>query len=53
MKLLDSSFQRLSTTGMTVKISFTVKPGAYLVRSVLGASEGEQLTARNATTVIP
>jgi VWFA-related protein len=53
MKLLDSSVQRLSTTGMTVKISFTVKPGTYLVRSVLGASEGEQLTARNATTVIP
>jgi VWFA-related protein len=53
MKLLDSSVQRLSTTGLIVKISFTVKPGTYLVRSVLGASEGEQLTARNATTVIP
>jgi hypothetical protein len=53
MKLLDSSVQRLSTTGMTVKISFTVKPGTYLVRSVLGASEGEQLTARNTITVIP
>lgn len=53
MKLLDSSVQRLSTTGLIVKISFSVKPGTYLVRSVLGASEGEQLTARNATTVIP
>jgi hypothetical protein len=53
MKLLDSSVQRLSTTGLTVKISFTVKPGTYLVRSVLSASEGEQLTARNARTIIP
>jgi VWFA-related protein len=53
MKLLDSSVQRLSTTGLTVKISFSVKPGTYLVRSVVGASEGEQLTARNAMTVIP
>lgn len=53
MKLLDSSVQRLSTTGLTVKISFTVKPGTYLVRSVVGASQGEQLTARNAMTVIP
>jgi hypothetical protein len=53
LKLLDSSVQRLNTTGLTVKISFAVKPGTYLVRSVVSASEGEQLTARNATTVIP
>jgi hypothetical protein len=53
MKLLDSSVQRFNTTGLSVKISFTVKPGTYLVRSVVGASEGEQLTARNAMTIIP
>jgi VWFA-related protein len=53
VKLLDSSVERLSTTGLTVKISFAVKPGTYLVRSVVSASEGEQLTAQNATSVIP
>lgn len=53
MKLLDSSVERLSPTGLTVKIKFAVKTGSYLVRSVVSASEGEQLTARNATTVIP
>lgn len=53
MKLLDSSVQQFNTTGLSVKISFTVKPGTYLVRSVVGASEGEQLTARNARTIIP
>jgi hypothetical protein len=36
-----------------LKISFTVKPGTYLVRSVVSVSDGEQLTARNGTTVIP
>jgi VWFA-related protein len=53
LKLLDTSFQRLNTTGLTLKMSFAVKPGTYLVRSVVSASEGEQLTARNATTAIP
>jgi len=53
LKLQDSSVERLSATGFTIKISFTVKPGTYLVRSVVRGSEGEQLTARNVTTVIP
>jgi len=53
LKLQDSSVERLSASGFTIKISFTVKPGTYLVRSVVRGSEGEQLTARNATTVIP
>jgi hypothetical protein len=53
LKLQDSTMQRLSTTGLTVKIVFTVKPGTYLVRSVVHGSQDEQLTARNVTAIIP
>jgi len=53
LKLKDTTVERLSNTGFTVRIAFTVKPGTYLVRSVVRGSEGEQLTARNTTTVIP
>lgn len=53
LKLKDSTVERLSHTGFTIKIAFTVKPGTYLVRSVVRGSEGEQMSARNATTVIP
>jgi VWFA-related protein len=53
LKLTASTVERLSATGFTIKIAFTVKPGTYLVRSVVRGSEGEQMTARNMTTVIP
>jgi len=53
LKLQDSTMQRLSATGFTIKIVFTVKPGTYLVRSVVRGSQDEQLTARNTTAVIP
>jgi hypothetical protein len=52
LKLQDSTMERLNTTGFTIKIVFTVKPGTYLVRSVVRGSEGEQLTARNVLAVI-
>jgi VWFA-related protein len=53
LKLTDSTVERLNQTGFTIKIAFTVKPGTYLVRSVVHGSEGGQMTARNTTTVIP
>jgi hypothetical protein len=53
LKLQDTTVQRLSAIGFTIKIAFTVKPGTYLVRSVVRGSEGDQLTARNMATVIP
>jgi hypothetical protein len=53
LKLKDSTVERLGATGFTIKIAFTVKPGTYLVRSVVRGSEGDQMTARNMTTVIP
>jgi VWFA-related protein len=53
MRLLDTTYNRLSRTGLTVKSSFTVKPGRYLVRQVVRDSEGSQMAARNGAVEIP
>jgi VWFA-related protein len=53
LKLTDSTMERMSQTGLTLKIVFTVRPGTYRVRSVVQGSEEDQLTARNLVTVIP
>lgn len=53
MRLLDATFEKLSRTGLTVKSSFAVKPGKYMIRQVVRDSEGAQMTARNGTVVIP
>jgi len=53
MKLLDATYERLSRSGLTVKSSFDVKPGTYLVRLVVRDSEGAQMAARNGAVVIP
>ncbi len=52
MRLLDATFEKLSHTGLTVKSSFHVKPGRYMVRQVVRDSEGAQMAARNGTVVI-
>jgi VWFA-related protein len=53
MRLLDTTVDRLGRTGITVKSSFDVKPGTYLVRQVVRDSEGAQMAARNGAVVIP
>jgi VWFA-related protein len=53
MKLLDATYEKLSHSGFTVKSSFDVKPGTYLVRLVVRDSEGAQMAARNGAVVIP
>jgi VWFA-related protein len=53
MKLLDSTLERLDRSGLTVKSSFDVKPGTYLVRLVVRDKEGELMAARNGAVVIP
>jgi len=53
MKLKDTTYDRLSHSGFTVKSSFDVKPGTYLVRLVVRDSEGAQMAARNGAVVIP
>jgi hypothetical protein len=53
MKLLDTTFERLSHSGFTLKSSFDVKPGTYLVRMVVRDAEGAQMAARNGAVSIP
>ena len=53
MFLKDTTYERLTRTGFTVKSSFTIKPGRYLVRQVVRDSEGSQMAARNGAVEIP
>jgi len=53
MKLRDATLRRLDRAGITVKSSFDVKPGNYLVRLVVRDKEGELMAARNGAVVIP
>ena len=53
MRLLEPTLDRLSRSGFTVKSSFDIKPGTYLVRLVVRDAEGAQMAARNGAVVIP
>jgi VWFA-related protein len=53
MKLLDGTLEKLGRSGISVKSSFDVKPGSYLVRLVVRDAEGEQMAAKNGAVVIP
>jgi VWFA-related protein len=53
MKLLDTTYEKLSHTGLVVKSSFEVKPGRYMIRQVVRDSEGSQMAARNGAVEIP
>jgi VWFA-related protein len=53
MNLLDTTYTRLSRSGFTVKTSFDVRPGTYLVRLVVRDAVGAQMAARNGAVVIP
>jgi VWFA-related protein len=53
MRLLDPTLTRLNHNGLTVKSSFDVKPGTYLVRMVVRDGEGAQMAAKNGAVTIP
>jgi len=53
MKLLDTTYERLSHSGLTLKSSYEVKPGSYMVRLVVRDGEGSQMAARNGAVTIP
>jgi len=53
MRLLDTTYDRLSRTGLVMKSSFDLKPGKYMVRQVIRDSEGSQMAAKNGAVVIP
>ncbi len=52
MRLRDETLQRLSS-GITVRTSFDVKPGTYLVRLVVRDAEGQMMSAQNGAVDIP
>jgi VWFA-related protein len=53
MRLLDTTLARLSQTGVTVKTSFDVKPGDYVVRLVVRDGNAAQLSTENDAVEIP
>ncbi len=52
-RLFDGTLDRLSKSGLTMKTSFDVKPGTYLVRLVVRDTEGDQLSGLSRTVEIP
>jgi hypothetical protein len=53
MRLRDATLDRLSRSGVSVKSTFDVQPGTFLVRIVVRDSEGAQMAAMNRGVVIP
>jgi len=52
-RLLDSTLERLTHSGLNTKTSLAVKPGTYLVREVVQESEGGAVSASNSQVEIP
>ncbi len=53
MQLKDATLERLNRSGVSVKSTFDVQPGTFLVRIVVRDSEGAQMAAMNRGVVIP
>jgi hypothetical protein len=53
MRLRDATLDRLSRSGVSVKSTFDVQPGTFLVRIVVRDSEGAQMAAMNRGVAIP
>jgi VWFA-related protein len=53
MKLLDATLEKLARTGMTVRTSFDVTPGDYVVRLVVRDSKAALVSAENGAVEIP
>ena len=53
MHLQDATLEKLLNSGITVRTSFDVAPGAYVIRLVVRDSEGQTMAARNGVVEIP
>ena len=53
LKLSDSTFKRLKSTGATVTVAVTVKPGSYLVRGVMLDAGSQHLGSHTENITIP
>jgi hypothetical protein len=47
MHLLDATLQKLTSTGITSRQSFTVHPGRYMVRAVVRDTQGQLMSAES------
>jgi VWFA-related protein len=52
MNLKDDTLEHKMVSGITLKTSFDVKPGSYLVRLVVRDAEGQSMSAENGTVEI-
>ncbi len=52
MRLKDETLEHKLGSGITLKTSFDVKPGSYLVRLVVRDAEGQMMSAENGTVEI-
>jgi VWFA-related protein len=52
MHLKDETLEHKLASGITLKTSFDVKPGSYLVRLVVRDAEGQMMSAENGTVEI-
>jgi VWFA-related protein len=52
MRLRDTTLEKSLGQGITVRTSFDVKPGAYLVRLVVRDTEGQMMSAQNGAVEI-
>jgi VWFA-related protein len=52
MNLKDDTLEHKMVSGITLKTSFDVKPGSYLVRLVVRETEGQLMSAENGTVEI-
>jgi VWFA-related protein len=53
MQLREATLERMNKSGLSVKSSFDLQPGTFLVRIVVRDSEGGQMAAMNRGVVIP
>lgn len=53
MRLRDETLEKKVGSGITVRTSFDVKPGSYLVRLVVRDAEGQLMSAENGAVEIP
>jgi hypothetical protein len=53
LHLKDETLERKLPSGITLKTSFDVKPGSYLVRLVVRDAEGQLMSAETGAVEIP
>jgi len=53
MRLLDQTLERRAEAGLTLRSTFDVQPGTYMIRMVVRDAEGQLMSADNGAIEIP